>query len=533
MPILEVLLFLSLAAAAVVSFIPRQSVRTWALRCAAVAAMIAIADAALGNARWQVVPAYVLASVVLLVTYLRWRRGRPPASVTWARVFLTSVSALLVCILLAVALIPPVAFPLFDPPAPTGPYGVGISDVHLVDTARAETMTDDPDDHRELMVRIWYPARVAGDAEPEPFLREVEPLHGVLVRGAAFLRPFMLHHLQRIRSHSYHDVPLAEGQAPFPVLIFSHGNSLYASQNSVLMEHLASHGYVVFGIDHPYQASAVRFPDGRVARYQHRWLSDGAAGIDQAKQMQMFYRALYSDRYDRYLRSMDELLSASPASNRGVQLWVDDTSFLLDELARTDAVPVIDRQDSHHALERFDGHLDLNHVGVFGMSLGGAAAGQFCAQDARCTAGLNMDGLHFGAAGIGLRIQRPFMFIYADQRRDAAMHVEGVDLGKPAPFRMNDFAYHSSSDIAYFMTIRGASHLGFADFALVSNFMRWSGILGTIDPVAMRDLLNDASLAFFNRTLKGTREPLLEGALGERPDVLEFGRRDGRVHSVE
>lgn len=526
MTLLEVLLFVCLCVTAIVSFIPRQSLRIWALRCAAVGAMIATIDVALGDARWQMVPAYVLALVALLVTYLRWRRERPAARTTWRRAIIASVSAVLVCLLLAVALIPAMAFPMFEAPTPTGPHRVGISDMHLIDATRAETMTDDPGDRRELMVRVWYPANVAGDAVPEPFLREIEPLYGILSRGAPFLRPFMLRHLQRIPSHSYHDAPPAESGAPFPVLIFSHGNSLYASQNALLMEHLASHGYVVFAIDHPYQASAVRFPDGRVARYQHRWLSDGEADVDQAKQMQMFYRTLYSDRYERYLQAIDEVLATSPASARGVQLWVDDTSFLLDELARTDP-------SRNPAVSRFDRRLDLDRVGIFGMSLGGAAAGQFCAQDARCKAGLNMDGLHFGAAGIKLRIERPFMFIYADQRRDAAMHVEGIDTSKAAPFRMNDFAYHGSANIAYFMTISGASHLGFSDFALASNFMRRSGLLGTIDPLTMRELLNDACLAFFNRTLKQTREPLLEGGLSERAGVLEFGQRDGRVHSVE
>ncbi|NRA59767.1 MAG: hypothetical protein HRU25_02420 [Psychrobium sp.] len=38
----------------------------------------------------------------------------------------------------------------------------------------------------------------------------------------------------------------------FPVLIFNHGLYLVAEQNTILMEHLASHGYVIFSIAHPY-----------------------------------------------------------------------------------------------------------------------------------------------------------------------------------------------------------------------------------------------------------------------------------------
>src|SRR5690606_5972695 len=130
------------------------------------------------------------------------------------------------------ALLPPLVFPDFHPPEPSGPYGVGIVDLHLIDTDRAESMTENAKDHRELMLRVWYPARVPAGAVPEPVLREVEPLHGILARGAPFIEPYMLGHLQRVRSHSYLGAPLAETQERFPVLIFSHGNSFYAGQNA-------------------------------------------------------------------------------------------------------------------------------------------------------------------------------------------------------------------------------------------------------------------------------------------------------------
>jgi predicted dienelactone hydrolase len=122
----------------------------------------------------------------------------------------------------------------------------------LIDEARGEEMTEDPDDRRELMIRAWYPAIIPEGAEPEPFLREIEPVHAIFARSLP-LPAFTFSHLTRIPSHSYLDAPIAAGQPPFPVLVFSHGNSFYASQNSLLMEHLASHGYIVFSIDHPAQ----------------------------------------------------------------------------------------------------------------------------------------------------------------------------------------------------------------------------------------------------------------------------------------
>jgi predicted dienelactone hydrolase len=181
---------------------------------------------ALGNWRWQIMPAYALAVVMLIAAYWRSRSSDPPRHRTWGRVLGAAAGALLLCVLLVGVLAPPLIFPMFEAPAPSGSYGVGIVDIHPVDMARAETMTEDPGDRRELVVRAWYPASIPRGARPEPFLREIEPLHHVFARGRPYLRPFMLSHLTRIPGHSYLNAPPAEGESRFPVLIFSHGNSL-------------------------------------------------------------------------------------------------------------------------------------------------------------------------------------------------------------------------------------------------------------------------------------------------------------------
>jgi hypothetical protein len=59
----------------------------------------------------------------------------------------------------------------------------------------------------------------------------------------------------------------------------------FAEQNTLLMEHLASHGYVVFGINHTYTSMRVVSADGRViypdfdrineASAQFRLMKDG------------------------------------------------------------------------------------------------------------------------------------------------------------------------------------------------------------------------------------------------------------------
>lgn len=538
---MEYVLFLCLSLAAILSILPRLVFSVWAFRASLAAVCAGFIDIALGNWRWPLAPALVL-SLLLLATTCR-RTGNQQATEArnlWVKLRLVTV-ILLGGAWLVIAVVLPISFPMFESPVPSGPYGVGVRDFHLVDETRAETMTERVDDHRELMIRVWYPADIPAGAEPEPFLREVAPLHAI-VSSTMSLPAFMLDHLTRIESHSYLSAPMSDGpkeQGParFPVLVFNHGNGFYASQNALLMEHLASHGYVVFSIDHPYQASVVRFPDGRIARYKEDWWDAVAANIGPEAQMQVAKRythAFNAGTYEEYHALTREFLDIPLGLNRGLRIWLDDTAFLLDQLASMDSLTGSEKSSrASGALDVFHGRLDLQRIGIFGMSYGGATAGQFCARDSRCKAGLNMDGLQLGERAIEIRLDRPFMLMNADPRD---LHVDdGVisdgkrDRNKLPSFGMNDFVYHQSSSIAYSMTIAGATHGNFSDFGIMmSGVGRWSGMLGKIDGWVMKDLLNDYTLAFFDKHLLGKTEPLLDAQARNRPGVLAFAQHDGR-----
>ena len=75
---------------------------------------------------------------------------------------------------------------------------------------------------------------------------------------------------------------------------------------------------------------------------------------------------------------------ADQLANKLVQAWTADTGFALDQLERLNA---------SDPSGRFLGRLDMQRVGVFGHSLGGATALLFCHDDSRCKAGIDVDGL--------------------------------------------------------------------------------------------------------------------------------------------
>jgi hypothetical protein len=153
------------------------------------------------------------------------------------------------------------------------------------------------------------------------------------------------------------------------------GASLEVWNYSTLAEDLASHGYVVVGIDAPYRAFVVAFPDGRVIRRlpeNNPEVCIGKVGEEQA-------------------RCVDRILSA----------WTADIGDVLDQLGQL---------NTSDPSGRFTGRLDMTRVGVFGHSFGGAQAAQFCSQDSRCKAGIDVDrSLHGSVVQSGIPI--PFMFL--------------------------------------------------------------------------------------------------------------------------
>ena len=131
----------------------------------------------------------------------------------------------------------------------------------------------------------------------------------------------------------------------YPVVLLSPGNATNVEFYSALAEDLASHGFVVIGLDHPYQVAAVAL-DADVAVYP------GDPPLAQAAQV----------------------------TEARIDQRVADLAFVLDRL---DAGAI--------GLGALAGHLDLSRIGVMGHSNGGVAAAQACL-DSRIDACLNIDG---------------------------------------------------------------------------------------------------------------------------------------------
>lgn len=369
-------------------------------------------------------------------------------------------------------------------PQPTGTYDVGTTYFVFVDKTRPELFTEDPDDHREVTVRAWYPGAPVEGARTAPYYENAAEI---------VTRYSYPAELTSLSANSKIDIPVSGQRDKYPVILFNHGWGEHAAQNTVLMEELASHGYVVFSLTHHYEAKYWVYPDGSVrylslasSRFQQLMGEQNKPGI-----MDMF-QAMFTTKGAAAQESLfKRTVSAMPAFlGEGPRIWADDISFVIGEL------------DSLNRTEgRFGGKLDLEKIGVMGMSLGGAAAGQACLIDDRIIAAMNIDGGLLGDLPDTVVTQPMF---YMGSRR----------------FTDYDevFADHAAGD-AYTLTIGDADHYDFTDFTLLH---RQHLMIGSVEGLQMLKILNDYTLAFFDFYLKGRDSDLLSG---ERRPFAEVAYR--------
>jgi predicted dienelactone hydrolase len=429
--------------------------------------------------RWQMAPAYLLVALGCLLTLKRapHQETRDSRWRTAVRIA-GGVLGLAVCGgtgFLAVTI------PVFDDPAPSGPFRVGTTRLHLVDRSREDPLAPVAHTPRELLVVAWYPAEAAPGVEAEPFWPNAPAAAPVMARVFHLPRFNFLQHLRLVQSHSYPDAPVAQAQAQYPVLIFSHGYGLTPWQNTVQMEELASHGFVVFSIGHTYESVAIPFPDGRVVPVSPARV-EALARKDPAE--------------------------AKRIATESLGVWVADTRCVIDELTKINVGTAAGGAQSGN---RFTNRLDLMRLGVFGMSFGGATAGEFCLQDARCKAGMNMDGSQQGnAAQHPLSV--PFLYFVKEGNKD------------------NDPIYARARGDLYRLEIRHSTHANFSDASLVLPILKHTGLLGSVDAKEMERILNAYIVAFFQKHLEGKQAPLLEGPppAGQFPDVIFTARKAPR-----
>ena len=262
-------------------------------------------------------------------------------------------------------------------PAPTGTYAVGRVSLHWIDSSRNDAAS--PSGKRELMVYAWYPATTRSSLVEAPYIPGVAQVASAI--GDSAMRDEFRAATDRIKdgsvsSHAVVDAPAARARDLFPILLFSPGFGESSLTYTAILGDLASHGYVVFAIEHPGDTYAVLYPGGRVARFaQAAW--DSALARP---------------------RGAVEYQIAQVATR------ANDIRYVLHHVAR----------DNDPTIRRFLSRADVRRIGAFGHSLGGLAAAEACRDEPLIRTCMNIDaefqGVPWIDAGRGPPVQ-PFAFL--------------------------------------------------------------------------------------------------------------------------
>jgi len=213
-----------------------------------VSALIALFSGIAGvlDYRWQDAAGVAVAGIFLLILLVNRLRGAKPRSGTpW-------LSGSIFTLMAALAFAAIYLFPAPDLPTPGGPHAVGVRDFELADASRKGVFAAADNEPRRLLVRVWYPAGDVSGLKPRPYFTDAEVKTTATGLGQLVGAPFLFQYLKHVTSNSYPDAPLINTSDTLPVLVYSHGYTSFAGQNTVLMEDLASHGYVIYSVQHSY-----------------------------------------------------------------------------------------------------------------------------------------------------------------------------------------------------------------------------------------------------------------------------------------
>ncbi len=308
-------------------------------------------------------------------------------------------------------------------PAPTGHFAVGRTTYAWLNNTQTDELAPSPGAKREVVVWIWYPSAAAKSAALVEYLpaawRSALALH-----SGALMSQFLTRDLSLVRTHSTSDPEVSPEQRSYPVVIMRAGGGALTTDYTTLAEDLASHGYIVVGFDAPYRTFVVVLQSNRVV-----------------------IRPPTNDPENLQPGQANRLI------NSLLLMWTSDTNFVVSQLQSLNAVD---------PSGKFTGRLDMQRLGMFGHSFGGAQALQFCHDDPRCKAGIDIDGAPYGSV-VQDGLKQPFMFILSDHSRE---------LSDPASTKIRaDFQsiYDRLPNGRLFITIRGANHFSFSDQMLLKS----------------------------------------------------------------
>ena len=369
-------------------------------------------------------------------------------------------------------------------PTPSGPYQIGRTSMNFIDSSRIGVFSKRLHEKRNIPILIWYPSDIK--TSEQPHLPVISAKELKIYQKFGIYR-FLPSYLSKIESNSFQNIPLSMKNEKFRVIFFNHGYEGYLAQNTIQMENLASNGYIVVSVGHPYEAGVVSYPDGTQIKFDKKLsIYNQSKEISWRKYKKLLKTLDKEDNLDE-MKKITYKMHPNKVSHEHLNIWADDTIFIADKMQELNNGTI---------KSMFEGKLDLsNGFGVFGHSYGGATAAQVCFQDNRFVCGINLDGEPLGEiVSNNNHLSTPFMYLFSWRFGNSCKY------------------FHlSNSDDSYLIKIKGARHYDFIDisYLLSSAIYKILPMFGNINRTKMVEILNYYIDSFFKKYLLGIENKLL------------------------
>ncbi|QDQ02407.1 alpha/beta hydrolase [Lysinibacillus fusiformis] len=323
---------------------------------------------------------------------------------------------------LVFAFAPAIVFPQHKSPKVTGKYQVATATYTYIDKNRMEEFTA-KGDNRFVNVEFWYPQKA---------------------------------------------------DETYPLLVFSHGAYGIKASNTSTYTELASHGYVVVSIDHPYHSFYTASEDGT--------------------------KALINSDYNlEFSNSNKEGIYTKEETYELIQKWMklrtDDMNFVIDTIVEKA------KRDNSTVYQ----HINTEEIGVFGHSMGGAASVWVGKERDDVDAVVNIDAPFFSELVYNREMSDfvardedftiPLLNIYSDDVWE--------QLESNSTYVANKLNNEHFKD-SYTTHFKGAKHLSLTDLPLFSPILAniLQGGKAEIDQYYCIEKANELILDFFDYELK-------------------------------
>lgn len=151
-----------------------------------------------------------------------------------------------------------------------GDYTVGTRTFRWVDLNRDEPITTDSTDKRNVVVQAWYPTETSAKGTYAVYMDGLDNLPTKI----GILPSFLFKQYHKIDTYAILDAPLSKIRKKWPVVIFMTGYGATRAVYTSLSAGLASYGYVVLALDHPYEAALTALSTGEVVTTVEKFSSD-------------------------------------------------------------------------------------------------------------------------------------------------------------------------------------------------------------------------------------------------------------------